>query len=280
MPNFCSPSLLFQLSINIVPCANKHKTYTNENTNPWERDVWTHPVPTNPIKIYIQKRIEDLHQTQVQAYREAAVKGLREWAQSEASLEPMEDNDTDTAFVERCVTAILSNSSWPNWRLDSAKMVVVIEIRKRARAVFAKYHPPISNAVEETPAPSATTTTTKPTMDTTNPSKDNNNNNERDNNNDNVEDADDDGEVEDGEMDEDDQDEDGQVEDNDATKSSDNGPKRKTTNAKNKKKKVVVRKKTTNIKPGQPGQPRKVGSNNRGRRPGRGGSNAGGAKSG
>ena len=224
-----------------------------------------------------------MHQTQVQAYREAAVKGLREWAQSEASLEPMEDNDTEDTFVERCVTAVVSNSSWPNWRLDSAKMVAIIEIRKRARATFAKYHP-ITNVVEETPT---TAESTKPAMDT-NQTQDNNKEN-ADNTNEDVEDAaaaDDDGEVEDGEMDDDDQDEDGQVDENEATKSSsDNGPKKKAMNAKNNnsttnnnKKKVVVRKKATNIKQGPP---RKGGPANRGgRRPGRGGSNAGGTKSG
>lgn len=239
----------------------------------------------------LQKRVNDLHQTQVQAYREAAVKGLREWAQSEASLEPMEDHDTEDAFVERCVTAVVTSASWPNWRLDSAKMVVVIEIRKRARAVFAKYHP-ISTGVEESTTTTVVESTTKPVVDTnptpnnnttttTTTTTNNNNNEDNDNNEDGDDDADDDGEVEDGEMDDDDQDEDGQVDENEATKSSDNGTKKKTMNAKNnKKKKVVVRKKATNIKQGQQGQPRKGGPTNRGRRPGRGGSNAGGGKSG
>ena len=80
-----------------------------------------------------------MHQSQVQAYREAAVKALRAWAQTEAPLAAMNDNDTQDAFVERCVMATLQQS-WPNWQLDSAKMVVVIEIRKRARTTFAKYN--------------------------------------------------------------------------------------------------------------------------------------------
>ena len=276
MPN------LFTLS----PFSKYPSLYQNKNTNiriPCNCCCFASWYNQN-IK-HIQKRINDLHQTQVQAYREAAVKGLREWAQSEASLEPMEDNDTEGAFVERCVTAIQSSCSWPNWRLDSAMMVVVIEIRKRARAVFAKYHP-IATAVEDTSTVENTTTTAKPVMDT-NPSQNNSNSNKEEAENHDTEDgedaAEDDGEVEDGEMDDDDPDEDGQVDENEASKLGDNGTKKKNTNSKNnnKKKKVVVRKKTTNSKPGQQlGQPRKSASTNRGRRPGRGGSNAGGAKSG
>lgn len=231
----------------------------------------------------------------MQAYREAAVKGLREWAQSEAPLEPMEDNDTEDAFVERCVTAALV--SWPNWRLDSAKMVIVIEIRKRARAVFAKYHPSVDDMVD-----SSTSSVVKKqavdivakdstTVTKNDPHPDGNNDDE---NNEEVEENED-GEVdEDGDMDDDDEaDDDGAVDDNDndqgeedgqvnedSAKKSSAGPKKKNLNSnKNKKKKVMVRKKGTIGKPS--GLPRKGGGpSNRGRRVGRGGSNAGSTKSG
>ncbi len=185
----------------------------------------------------------------------------------------MDENDTEDLFVERCVNAALL--SRPNWRLDSAKMVVVMEIRKRARAAFAKYHPSVGDVVES----GSKTTFSGETKD---PSHANDNN---ENNHDEEEDEgdDEDGEVnEDGEMDDDDQEDDGQADEeagtktNSAQKSVDMGPKKKGT--KNKKKKVIVRKKSTNPKPTI--QPRKAVLSNRGRRVGRGGSNAGSSKSG
>lgn len=263
----------------------------------------------NSDNAFVSKRVEDLHQSQIQAYREAAVKALRDWAQSSegAPLAPMEDNDTEDSFVDRCISR---TTSWPNWRLDSAKMVVVMELRKRARATFAKYHPEDShskknhsNAMDANG--STTTTAAVKAIMAANTAKNNDvdpkNIEEEENNNDDDEaDDDDDDDEEDGEMDEDDDDDgdqdDGQVVD--ATKPSSNGGgqqpkasapagdaaagstnKKKASNSKNtgtKKRKVTVRKKGTNAK--QTGQTRNSkggGPSNRGRRSGRGGGAAG-----
>jgi hypothetical protein len=101
----------------------------------------------------LQKRLDDLHQSQVQAYREAATEAIQSWAMS-APLEPMEEHDTEEAFVDRCVSALVkgkrganasSSSSpsppLPNWKLDDIEALAGDEIRKRARAVYEKYHP-------------------------------------------------------------------------------------------------------------------------------------------
>jgi hypothetical protein len=93
-----------------------------------------------------------LHSAQVQAYREAALKALREWCQSVVPLEPMEETDAEDAFVERCVAAIANNvQEYPKWNVgDSyAKVLVTMEIRKRAKGVFAKYHPTTTTAEDE-----------------------------------------------------------------------------------------------------------------------------------
>ena len=76
----------------------------------------------------------------MQAYREAARIGLRDWAQSTA-LSPMEENDTEETFVSRCVSAMNKASDRPNWKVDNARLIISMEIRKRAKAIYAKYHP-------------------------------------------------------------------------------------------------------------------------------------------
>ena len=52
----------------------------------------------------------------------------------------MEDEDTEKSFVHRCVAAALKRQ-WPNWKVEkkSARLLVAFSIRKRARAIFAKY---------------------------------------------------------------------------------------------------------------------------------------------
>ena len=89
-----------------------------------------------------------MHKSQIQAYREAALKALREWAKSSAvPLEPMEENDTEDSFVERCVKAV-AKLEQPDWKIDNGKAVVAAEIRKRAKAIYAKYHPGDDDAEE------------------------------------------------------------------------------------------------------------------------------------
>lgn len=93
-----------------------------------------------------QKRVDALHQSQVNAYREAATKAIKEWAMA-FPLEPMEDRDSEQTFVERCVSALVfvpsstgaASHIWPNWKLENAKELASNEVRKRARAIFEKY---------------------------------------------------------------------------------------------------------------------------------------------
>lgn len=58
----------------------------------------------------------------------------------------MEEGDTETDFVQRCCAAVASGTLLiPKWSgLNSRKTIVNMEIRKRARAMYAKYHPPSS----------------------------------------------------------------------------------------------------------------------------------------
>lgn len=278
-------------------------------------DIDTWHKKTHPQYYYyysFQKRIDDLHQSQVHAYREAAVKALREWVQVEAPLEPMEENDTQDTFVERCVAALVTgkqskgngtggthhpNPIVPNWRLDSAKMVLSMEVRKRARAVFAKYHPP----AEEEPAETATANAAPPVEGDVGAESNDNDDGDDNNSNENEED---DGEMEedDGEIDEDEEDGDGEITEStpgqtttatDSTSAGANktpadtsgGFKKRTTGGNNKrtnnnnKKKGMVRKKGTVAKQQQQqssnNQARKAGAANRGgRRGGRAGGNA------
>ncbi len=92
--------------------------------------------------------MDKLHQSQVKAYREAAVQSVKEWASS-VPLQPMEEGDTKIAFVNRCITSINAVAKeMPNWKLDNAKVTAMNEIRKRAVATFEKYHPAEEDAVE------------------------------------------------------------------------------------------------------------------------------------
>jgi hypothetical protein len=101
--------------------------------------------------IVIQKRLDDLHNSQVKAYREAGTKAIQEWA-SGFPLEPMEEGDSEQTFVDRCVSALVGGGSsinaakdavcpWPNWKLDNAKDLASSEVRKRAKSIYEKYHP-------------------------------------------------------------------------------------------------------------------------------------------
>lgn len=177
--------------------------------------------------------MDELHHSQIQAYREAAVKALREWCQTEVLLEPMEEADTENAFVERCVAAYTNGKILlPRWHLDvQTKNVVVIEIRKRARATFAKYHPQDAGSDEV-----------------------------------NAGDGEDEGEVdEDGEV----EDEDMQSPVGAAAKRKPQNNSAKRIN----KKKAIVRKKATVAKQAVGNPQRRSGPSNRGRRGGRGGGN-------
>ena len=92
--------------------------------------------------------MEKLHQSQVKAYREAAVQSVKEWALS-FPLQPMDEGDSKITFVNRCIASIVASAAkeMPNWKLDNAKVTAMNEIRKRAIATFEKYHP-----VEDAPS--------------------------------------------------------------------------------------------------------------------------------
>ena len=220
-----------------------------------------------------------MHQSQLLAYREAATEALREWARTMAPLPPMEDHDTQHTFVERCVsTLVTSSSSWPQWRIPTAKMVVSLEMRKRARATFAKYHQDDHAAEPEKEAVAAAVPVVAAAPDQDQAKDDAAQvSNDEDNADENLDENDEEGEAdeEEGEMDdnEDNEEDDGPLDDETgagkATNAHGGGVKKKNFKGQNKRKKVIVRKKATNTK--QTVQPRKGGSNMRGRRPRGGG---------
>jgi len=87
--------------------------------------------------------MDKLHQSQVLAYREVATRSIKEWTQT-FPLQPMQEEDTKIAFVNRCIASITSASGEngiPNWKLNTVKLTAVNEIRKRANMTFEKYHP-------------------------------------------------------------------------------------------------------------------------------------------
>jgi hypothetical protein len=100
----------------------------------------------NVVFSITQKRLDALHQSQVNAYHEAATKAIKDWAMA-FPLEPMEDGDSEQAFVDRCVSALAfvpsstgaGSHTWPNWKLEIGKALAKSEIRKRAKAIFEKY---------------------------------------------------------------------------------------------------------------------------------------------
>ena len=93
--------------------------------------------------------MDRLHQSQIKLYRDAAILSIKEWAVS-LPLQPMEEGDTKTAFVERCITAGTAGiNALPNWELVTAKATAINEIRKRANATYEKYHPVEEDVVEE-----------------------------------------------------------------------------------------------------------------------------------
>lgn len=208
-----------------------------------------------------------MHQSQLLAYREAATEALRKWATVEAPLQPMEDHDTESSFVERCVSNAIMGSLWPNWRIPTAKVVVSMEIRKRARATYAKYQGEDALPEDDGKAAAAAEEEERVKVDAAQVS------NDEDNIEEDGDENDDDGEVEeeDGEMEDDDDDEE-QVEGDAAPGKPGNnqgGPKKKKNfKNQNKKKNAVVRKRGVNAK--QTVQNRK-GQNARSRRGGRGG---------
>lgn len=93
--------------------------------------------------------MDKLHQSQVKAYREAAVQSVKEWASS-LPLQPMEEGDTKITFVNRCITSInAAAEAMPNWKLDNAKVAAMNEIRKRAITTFEKYHPVEEDVIDK-----------------------------------------------------------------------------------------------------------------------------------
>jgi hypothetical protein len=80
-----------------------------------------------------------LHKSQVQAYQQSAQKALIEWVNS-VPLEPIEENDSEDSFVERCVT-VIGHVKIPDWKLDDLQPLVSAEVHRRAKATYAKYHP-------------------------------------------------------------------------------------------------------------------------------------------
>ena len=97
--------------------------------------------------IYFQDRMDKLHQSQVKAYREAAIQSNKEWFLS-LPLQPMEEGDTKDTFVDRCILAI-EQITVPNWKLPNTKATAINEIRKRANATYEKYHPIEADGEEE-----------------------------------------------------------------------------------------------------------------------------------
>ena len=91
----------------------------------------------------IQGRMNKLHESQIKAYREAAVQSIKEWALA-FPLQPMEEGDSKLTFVNRCTASLAKATgaqALPNWKLGSAKATALIEIRKRANATYDRYHP-------------------------------------------------------------------------------------------------------------------------------------------
>mmetsp|Transcript_499 Transcript_499/g.1275 ORF Transcript_499/g.1275 Transcript_499/m.1275 type:complete len:222 (+) Transcript_499:1193-1858(+) len=103
-------------------------------------------------KYKIQGRMDKLHQSQVKAYHDAATKAVKDWAVS-VPLQPMEDGDSKSKFVERCIASraisTAGTGSMPNWHLSTAKSIVITEIRNRAIATYDKYHPVDQDGAEE-----------------------------------------------------------------------------------------------------------------------------------
>lgn len=91
--------------------------------------------------------MDKLHQSQVKAYREAAIQSNKEWFLS-LPLQPMEEGDTKDTFVDRCILAI-EQITVPNWKLPNTKATAINEIRKRANATYEKYHPIEADGEEE-----------------------------------------------------------------------------------------------------------------------------------
>jgi hypothetical protein len=91
--------------------------------------------------------MDKLHQSQVKAYREAAIQSNKEWFLS-LPLQPMEEGDTKDTFVDRCILAA-EQIAVPNWKLPNTKATAIDEIRKRANATYEKYHPIEEDGEEE-----------------------------------------------------------------------------------------------------------------------------------
>mmetsp|Transcript_18181 Transcript_18181/g.45008 ORF Transcript_18181/g.45008 Transcript_18181/m.45008 type:complete len:199 (-) Transcript_18181:1751-2347(-) len=103
------------------------------------------------MKQNIQKKFENLHESQVKAYKEAGTKALKEWADALA-LEPMEEGDSKETFVQRCVLSLRKAEPplWPG--VEGPKKFIREEVQKRALATFEKYHPEGSEEGEAEPS--------------------------------------------------------------------------------------------------------------------------------
>lgn len=96
------------------------------------------------ILISFKDRIDKLHQSQVKAYRDFAIRSIKDWASS-LPLQPMVEGDTKESFVERCVSA---GTTIPNWQLPDTTVTAINEIRKRAISAYEKYNPVEKNIIE------------------------------------------------------------------------------------------------------------------------------------
>jgi hypothetical protein len=89
--------------------------------------------------------LQSLHEQQVASYKQQATAAIKAWADS-FPLEPMEETDTQKAFVDRCVTAVAkaAQTSMPKWKLDGAASIATETVRELAMANYQKYNPSTS----------------------------------------------------------------------------------------------------------------------------------------
>ncbi|KAL3945659.1 MAG: hypothetical protein SGBAC_000227 [Bacillariaceae sp.] len=134
------------------PLLKKHNDKTHLT---WEDLAASKAAATKALEgsdnIFVSKKVDNLHEAQVKAYKEAGTKALKEWAEA-LSQEPMEEGDSKDTFVRRCVLAIRKAEPplWPG--VENAKSLIREEIQKRALATFEKYHPEGSEEGEAEPS--------------------------------------------------------------------------------------------------------------------------------
>jgi len=94
----------------------------------------------------MKDRIKKLHESQVKAYRDSAIRSIKNWALS-LPFQPMNEGDTKNAFVERCCVSA-GRIAVPNWQLPNTTTITINEIRKRAMIAYEKYNP-VENSNEK-----------------------------------------------------------------------------------------------------------------------------------